>query len=117
MAIFPQKKLAAVVVLVFLDGCNWNDSSRVAESKNRANRIIIAVENYAETHGDYPRSLSDLVPGFLTSVDAPVFGKGEWEYRVVDNGEHFELSFEGTSPWTPVYFWHSRDAKWYEDTR
>jgi hypothetical protein len=98
-------------------GCHNMQPTSVAESKEKGHAIIDALNDYKSQHGSYPEELSTLVPEFVESIEGPTAGTKKWIYHLFNNGDVFQLSFEGPYEHSPVCFWNSSSGKWSLDTR
>jgi len=49
--------------------------------RRQATRAVLALNQYKARHGSYPTTLADLVPEFIESVPADVFGEGPLRYE------------------------------------
>jgi hypothetical protein len=79
-----------VVIVAFLLGC-----SRTSEFQAQAQAgkpIVRAIDEYQKQTGNYPTSLTNLVPKYLPAVpDIAEESKHKltgWDYRMVTNGSH-----------------------------
>lgn len=85
-----------------LVGCS--DKQQVAETKQRGNQIVGALENFHSDKGRYPQVLTELSPKYLSDIPMPTWGLRKWEYEVKKG--HFELGVnesihtgDGVSHW------------------
>lgn len=61
------------------------------KTRERAEAIIAALARWKTSHGNLPVTLEELVPSELPRIEAPLVGKGVWEYgRRTDS---YELGF------------------------
>lgn len=109
------KTLISIFVICFC-GCRTG-MQEVDPSKRIGESIVTAINAYHDKYEAYPKSLDSLVPEFIDEIETPTFGTKKWWYVVLENGKHFELSFEGASAISSVYIWHSNLGHWHEDTR
>lgn len=66
------------------------------ESKEMAQLILLAVEQYRHDTGSFPDALKDLTPQYLDSIAvAPVafFRERPYQYSLSDHGTHYYISF------------------------
>jgi hypothetical protein len=77
-----------VAVVVFLSACGRTGDF---QAQARAGQPIVrAIEEYREQTGNYPASLTNLVPNYLSAVpgtaDLSSYKLAGWIYRTVTNG-------------------------------
>ena len=86
-------------------------------SKEAAGRIILAVEQYHATSGEYPETLSELVPRFLPSIErAQVswFREHSFYYGRDEDGTRYGLGFDVHGDYSHSYsskrkYWQMHD--------
>jgi len=87
--------LFIMIISLIPSGCR-NDFDDNKENQAIGNFIIAALDDYQEqNNGEYPSSLDDLVPNYLTSLPETVRGE-EFEY-FPDKLEGYYLCF---GPWS-----------------
>lgn len=82
-----------------------------------ANRVIVALGAYRNEHDEFPASLSELCPRYLTAVPSPHDRFGAWSYEIYRSGKVFNLWFGGRTSAEPVYIYDSTSAEWSVDTK
>ncbi len=60
-------------------------------TRERADKIIAALARWKAAHNALPVTLEELVPSEMPRIDAPLVGKGVWEYG--RRSDSFELGF------------------------
>ncbi len=58
------------------------------ESQRRALTVMLALDQYRQRHGGYPRELSALVPGLIDEIPTDPYGSGPFGYRVNADGTY-----------------------------
>jgi hypothetical protein len=99
----------SALVVIRLGGCeSWSPSS-IEESKKRAEPIIAALEAYYTAHGQFPKTLQDLVPEHIDELPQPAAGTGQWHYASREGS--FSLSFGCGKHHYPncTFSWKSRN--------
>ena len=61
-------------------------------SRERGDVIVQALRAHRAARGTYPRTLAELVPSQLASIDPPLVGDKQWQYERLDN-DRFQLRF------------------------
>ncbi|WP_217452068.1 type II secretion system GspH family protein [Mucilaginibacter humi] len=79
-----------VSLLIAFGLLRFQENSRLTN----ANKIINAVEAYKTVHQHYPDSLSQLVPGQLTTIPKNYFGFMWRNYVYHKTGNNFDLKVE-----------------------
>ena len=97
-----------LVLPVFLCLVGCSDKQQIAETEQRGNRIVDALETFRSDNGHYPQSLLELSPKYLSDIPSPIWGLRKWEYQV--NKGQFELGVnesihtgDGVSQWLRYY--------------
>jgi hypothetical protein len=65
----PKEELAKILIYGFTVIAVFTSNSinnKIAQ--NRANELILVIENFHQVTGDYPKSLNDLVPSYLPKI-------------------------------------------------
>ena len=93
VAIVVKKILIAVAIIVLLlfsyniftnTTVYWSDDE-ISENIVVAEQIIKQIEKYKNEKKNYPKSLEELVPGYLSEIQKSKLGK--WVYNVhIDQG-------------------------------
>ena len=93
---------------------NWTPA-KIEHSKEVGFRLLQALEQYREQHGEFPAHLGDLVPEYVDAIPPPPAGGGRWEYYPSSND--FGLSFGCGDAHYPSYYlkWSRRDKGWFHD--
>lgn len=69
------------------------DGPTVQEGQARADKLLIALEQYRHDTGRYPSELNLLVPSYLPALPQPAW-RWSYEYELRAEGEEFTISFE-----------------------
>ena len=70
----------------------WDEESE--KSKEIGNKIVVAIENYYQDFGNYPKSLEDLIPRYLDEIPQTTTGHG-FAYQLYENN-YYVLKFPFT---------------------
>ncbi len=68
------------------------DGPTVQEGQERADKLLIALEQYKHDTGNYPSDLDLLVPTYLPTIPRPAW-RWSYEYERQSDGEKFVISF------------------------
>jgi hypothetical protein len=74
------KPVAMLLIALCLVGCS-SGRQKMAETTQRGNRIVRALEQYHADRGRYPNSLTDLSPKYLREIPPPTWGLRTWQYQ------------------------------------
>lgn len=105
--------LISVPSWIFLSGCSestWT-KQKIAESQQRGDAIVSAIEVFKENNSRLPTDIADLPDG---TVQSPVAGTGKWTYLVDHEKGKFVLMFE-TDDEYPACYYDSKVGYWIED--
>lgn len=111
--------LVSVCLISIGVGCgkrSWS-SKNVEESKKRGGIIVVALDNYKQSKGAYPKSLDELVPAYLASIPQPAAGNTNWTYIGGPPDSDFMLEFSGPTDRDPQYWFDSETRHWEWDTK
>jgi hypothetical protein len=101
------------LLLVALSACDSPGEGKMADlGKAHSTRIVGALDKFRHEHGEYPRSLEELTPNLLTSVQLLEYTShpAVIEYRR-DSPQVFELSFSYTGPGRNTCIYRSDERK------
>lgn len=70
----------SLTILLVIQGCS-NAPRSYDETIRRGNLVVRALEQYHADRGQYPTTLSELVPDFIDTVPQPTWGLKKWEYH------------------------------------
>ena len=90
---------------------------RAIRTRERGDEIVRAIKKYHQHRGKYPATLDGLRPDFLSRIPEPLYGTGEWSYRVDESPEgeiRFVLAFHAPGRY-PVVFFESDVDHWSID--
>ena len=118
--------LALAAGLAALGGCSsgkWSDSD-VAETVKRGDEIVAALEKYKKDKNEYPKSLDELKPSYLSEIPDPTVGTKKWDYRLGELKDtdantkkemtikSFELSVSNKGGFPNAFFDSSNPTGW-----
>jgi len=93
--------VASIIVLLALAGCprpGWG--AKAQRGYQRADPLVVALEQYRRDHATYPGKLSNLIPTYM-SADAlrpPDSPQEHWPFAYAKVDGEYELSFNYTGP-------------------
>ena len=98
------------ITISALNSDGWSRAT-VSRSQSHGNEVVEALNRYRQTHSQYPRDLSDLVPQFLSDVPQPVTGYPKWRYE--STTDHFTLEFSANRRRYPRSWITSDNPGWW----
>lgn len=117
--------LVAVAIGVTVYIFAHRDTGPLEESKEIGAELVDALYRYRADQGTYPEALERLVPGYIASVQPPVWGLKRWRYRrwtaadVAPGGaaadsasEYFQLSVAQNESGYPVLYYDLAARRW-----
>lgn len=110
-----MKKILLLFIFLSLFCCEKPGKGKKAElGFRRSKTIILALSKYNNTHQSYPKSLSDLVPEFLTKeqLKPPLFPKQKFPFRYRIIKKEYTLSFRYYGPGMNICTYSSKSKKW-----
>ena len=94
---------------------NWQGVD-IALTQETGNSIVHALHRYQEQHKNYPDTLSELLPSYITMIENPKVGNKKWDYVREHNG--FYLGVSGVNEEAdPVLYITSSSNEWLMDTK
>jgi len=87
--------LAAILIPNFF---RTRASAQVAASKSNLRNLATALATYQAAKGDYPSTLTILVPTYIGTIGDDPCG-GVFKYTQLDDGSDFRLESNGGNPW------------------
>jgi hypothetical protein len=75
-----MRTVCCLIAGLLLIGCDGEHQKASVEDFRRGDRIVAALEKYRAEHGDYPDTLSVLVPTYMRAVEDPDYGDRRWDY-------------------------------------
>lgn len=89
------------------------DKPSAEEGQQKANDLIIAIEQYKNDTGNYPSDLTLLVPKYLLAIPKPAWN-AQYEYKLQSNGNEFIIYFDVGLSFDGDYCeYSSRTRSWY----
>lgn len=89
--------LFALLIGIILLSDGYSEQEQITKNEARAQPLILALESYRDTYGDYPDTLEQLTPAFITEIPATVHGDPydfhNYTYGQNDPDGFFEISF------------------------
>ncbi len=109
--------IAALLLVAVILGCsNWTKEN-IAESQRRGDVIVAAIEKFHADNKQYPPTLDQLLPKYLSKIDPPIAGNGKWIYTDNGGGGYF-LGFGGDNrDGDPLSYRANTLNGWVIDTR
>ena len=96
----PLRAGFATLVVVGLLGCAYLyvttyavDGPTLEQGRERADNLLIVLEQYKASEGLYPPDLDALVPAYLAEIPRPAWRYG-YSYMQCTSGERFVLAFK-----------------------
>ncbi|MEJ0091305.1 MAG: hypothetical protein WDM80_16360 [Limisphaerales bacterium] len=66
-----KKIILCFAMMICVAGCNrWSDKA-VKQSKLNGIKVVESLENFNKHNGQFPKSLDELVPKYITSIPEP----------------------------------------------
>lgn len=87
----------------------------IAISTQRGDAIVHALNEYYDENGQFPISLTELVPMYIDDIPPPLAGNGRWEYSVNDTKQTFFLLFGLNKSMYPSRSFSSLSGMWLQD--
>lgn len=102
-----------------IGGCSGGEwgKSDVALTERDGDKIVAALAKFHEDNGTFPKSLNELTPKYLPETPTPSVGSGEWQYRLLKNGEAWSLIVDGPSKSDPILWRETGDKSWSYDSK
>ena len=79
------------LAFLFVTSACSNSADQIAANQDKAERIILALDDYEHDYGQFPENLEALVPGYLTEIPETTSGQS-FVYRL-DSDEGYFLIF------------------------
>jgi hypothetical protein len=84
------------------------------QRKANAEQIIVAVDNYKKTNGNYPLKLEDLEPTFLGSIPSSHWGMMRLPFFYASDKNGFSLSYQEVGHTGKTYTSGTRDWQFFD---
>lgn len=89
------------------------DKPTTKEGQQKANELIMALEQYKNDTGSYPSELGSLVPDYLSAIPQPTWS-AHYSYELQPNEDEFIISFDVGISFDGDYCeYNSRTKNWH----
>jgi hypothetical protein len=95
--------MVSLLFALLLTGCS-GDRTKIDETTKRGDVIIRALEQFRADSGNYPKSLSELQPKYITKLPQPVWGLETWQYEA-DESEFTLRVNESSDTGDGIHLW------------
>lgn len=95
----------SIVIAVFTSN---SINNKIAQ--NRANDLVLIIENFHQVTGDYPKTLNDLVPSYLPTVPKAKYTLGFNSFKYSNEEGSISLFYHAIPPFgRPTYVFDRKE--------
>jgi hypothetical protein len=107
----PKEELAriliygSIVIAVFTSN---SINNKIAQ--NRANNLVLIIENFHQVTGNYPKTLNDLVPSYISKLPKAKYTLGFNSFEYINHEGSISLFYHAIPPFgRPTYVFDRKE--------
>jgi hypothetical protein len=112
----PKEELTKVLiygVIVIAVFTSNTINNKIAQ--NRANDLVLIIENFHQVTGDYPKTLNDLVPSYLPKVPKAKYTLGFNSFNYINDQGSISLFYHAIPPFgRPTYVFDRKEWRYLD---
>ncbi|MBL6985606.1 MAG: hypothetical protein ISR72_00970 [Methylobacter sp.] len=107
----PKEELTKILVYGFIVAAIFTANSiNNTIAQNRANDLVLIIENFHQATGSYPKTLNDLVPSYLPRIPTAKYTLSFNSFKYINYGKNISLFYHAIPPFgRPTYVFNRKE--------